>query len=97
MSALKTLQVNKRAVRKAMTTALRSLSQPDINAQCEPFKIIFLTSILDCCSHIAAEQVIRRVIDSPLFQSSRSISCYLSMPSGELNTSTLVSEILHTG
>ena len=51
MAALKTLQANKRAVRKAMTTVLRSLSQPDINAQCELFRIISLRSLWDCCSH----------------------------------------------
>ncbi|CAL1699705.1 unnamed protein product [Somion occarium] len=38
-----------------------------------------------------------QLISSPLFQRSRTVSCYLSMPSGEVDTSSLVMEILRTG
>ncbi|KAF5379056.1 hypothetical protein D9615_005994 [Tricholomella constricta] len=41
--------------------------------------------------------VAARVLSLPSFQRSRSVSCYLSMPSGELDTSSLVSEILARG
>ncbi|KAG6850127.1 hypothetical protein H0H93_000749 [Arthromyces matolae] len=41
--------------------------------------------------------VVARVLDLPAFQHSRSVSCYLSMPSGELDTSPLISEILGRG
>ncbi|KAF8068929.1 5-formyltetrahydrofolate cyclo-ligase [Lyophyllum atratum] len=41
--------------------------------------------------------VTARVLSLPSFQKCRSVSCYLSMPSGELDTSSLVSEILARG
>lgn len=44
-----------------------------------------------------SEQVLRRLLDAPFFQSSRSVSCYLSMPTGELDTSSLVTEIIRAG
>jgi len=44
-----------------------------------------------------SEQVIRRLVDAPFFQRSDSVSCYLSMPSGELDTSSLVTEIIRSG
>ena len=46
---------------------------------------------------LPAEQVLRRLLDAPFFQSSRSVSCYLSMPTGELDTSSLVAEIIRAG
>lgn len=44
-----------------------------------------------------AEEVVQRLISSPFFQKSKNMSCYLSMPSGELDTSSLVTEILRSG
>ncbi|KAJ6557951.1 hypothetical protein B0H19DRAFT_124100 [Mycena capillaripes] len=38
-----------------------------------------------------------RVLSLPSFVQSKSISCYLSMPSGEIDTSSLVREILRSG
>ena len=37
------------------------------------------------------------VVNSTLFQTSKCISCYLSMPNGELDTAPLVSAILAAG
>ncbi|KAJ8082818.1 hypothetical protein PM082_008674 [Marasmius tenuissimus] len=37
------------------------------------------------------------VLALPIFQNSQRISCYLSMPSGEVDTSSIVSEILKSG
>ncbi|GJE94808.1 5-formyltetrahydrofolate cyclo-ligase [Phanerochaete sordida] len=44
-----------------------------------------------------SEQVVRRLLDAPFFQSSDSVSCYLSMPTAELDTSSLVAEIIRSG
>ena len=52
--------------------------------------------VLTADSH-PAELVVKRLINSPLFQRSNSVSCYLSMPSGELDTSSLVTEIIRSG
>ncbi|GLB42341.1 putative nagb rpia CoA transferase-like protein [Lyophyllum shimeji] len=41
--------------------------------------------------------VVARILELPSFQKSRSVSCYLSMPGGELDTSSLVLEILARG
>ncbi|KAG7095361.1 hypothetical protein E1B28_006120 [Marasmius oreades] len=38
-----------------------------------------------------------KVLELPHFRQSQNISCYLSMPSGELDTSDIVSEILKCG
>ncbi|EPS94067.1 hypothetical protein FOMPIDRAFT_1033497 [Fomitopsis schrenkii] len=38
-----------------------------------------------------------RVLASPYFARSQSVSCYLSMPSGEVDTSALISAILRSG
>ncbi|KAJ6478736.1 5-formyltetrahydrofolate cyclo-ligase [Mycena vitilis] len=38
-----------------------------------------------------------RVLSLPAFVQSTSVSCYLSMPSGEIDTSSLVREILRSG
>ena len=45
----------------------------------------------------AARAVTDAVVNSTLFQASKSISCYLSMPNGELDTGPLVSAILAAG
>ncbi|KZT01215.1 5-formyltetrahydrofolate cyclo-ligase [Laetiporus sulphureus 93-53] len=37
------------------------------------------------------------VLASPFFRRSNTVSCYLSMPAGEVDTSALVSAILHSG
>ncbi|KAL6299223.1 hypothetical protein BKA93DRAFT_807745 [Sparassis latifolia] len=44
-----------------------------------------------------SQVITERVLASPFFQTSQTISCYLSMPSGEVDTSALVSGILRAG
>lgn len=39
----------------------------------------------------------KRLVNSSFFQKSNNVSCYLSMPSGELDTSSLVTEIIQSG
>ncbi|KAF7326013.1 5-formyltetrahydrofolate cyclo-ligase [Mycena kentingensis (nom. inval.)] len=41
--------------------------------------------------------VTKRVLALPCFTQAKSVSCYLSMPSGEVDTSSLAREILRTG
>ncbi|KAI0048487.1 nagb/rpia/CoA transferase-like protein [Auriscalpium vulgare] len=44
-----------------------------------------------------SRQIADRVLSSPWFQRSRTVSCYLSMPTGEVDTAPLVHEILRLG
>ncbi|TFY77692.1 hypothetical protein EWM64_g6319 [Hericium alpestre] len=44
-----------------------------------------------------SRRITERILASPFFLKSRSVSCYLSMPTGEPDTAPLVSEILRTG
>jgi 5-formyltetrahydrofolate cyclo-ligase len=46
---------------------------------------------------ILAQAITTRVLSSPFFHQCKSVSCYLSMPSGEVDTSSLVSHILRAG
>ncbi|KAG6841046.1 hypothetical protein C0991_002354 [Blastosporella zonata] len=71
------LKAQKRALRKALSATLKSLSSSAIQEQ--------------------SQAVTARVLTLPAFQRSKSISCYLSMPSGELDTAVLISEILGHG
>ncbi|KAE9407898.1 5-formyltetrahydrofolate cyclo-ligase [Gymnopus androsaceus JB14] len=71
---LSTIQSQKRALRKSMSTALRSL---------DPL------SVMEQSRAVAAQ-----VLALPAFQGCKNVSCFLSMPLGELDTSEIVAEIL---
>ncbi|KAH9833197.1 5-formyltetrahydrofolate cyclo-ligase [Rhodofomes roseus] len=74
---MSTLQAQKKALRKAMATRLRSLPVSDVQQQ--------------------SRMIADRVLASPHFARSQCVSCYLSMPSGEVDTTSLVSAILRSG
>ncbi|KAG1747370.1 hypothetical protein EDB19DRAFT_1686972 [Suillus lakei] len=65
---------NKRALRKAITTTLRELSQSDIQSQ--------------------SQAITEKVLSLPAFQQCKTVSCYLSMPAGEVQTTALILNIL---
>lgn len=44
-----------------------------------------------------SKEIAARVLALPAFQASKAVSCYLSMPTGEVDTSSLVLEILRAG
>ncbi|PCH35410.1 5-formyltetrahydrofolate cyclo-ligase [Wolfiporia cocos MD-104 SS10] len=44
-----------------------------------------------------SQMAVGRVLAAPFFAQSTNVSCYLSMPAGELETAALVSEILRAG
>ncbi|KAL4254597.1 5-formyltetrahydrofolate cyclo-ligase [Abortiporus biennis] len=46
---------------------------------------------------VQSQEVVSRVIASPFFRDSRTVSCYLNMPDGEVDTSNLVASILQAG
>jgi len=50
-----------------------------------------------CVCVCAALAVTKAVLQLPVFQRSKHVSCYLSMPTGELDTTLLVKEILNAG
>ncbi|KAG6808903.1 hypothetical protein H0H92_002403 [Tricholoma furcatifolium] len=90
-SALVSLRAQKKSLRKAISATLKSLPAAAIEEQStEDHKDLSSLSF-------AARAVTARVLSLPAFQNSQSICCYLSMPSGELDTSILVSEILRQG
>ncbi|OAX41630.1 5-formyltetrahydrofolate cyclo-ligase [Rhizopogon vinicolor AM-OR11-026] len=65
---------NKKALRKAMTTALRELPQSDVQSQ--------------------SQAITEKVLSLPAFQECKTVSCYLSMPAAEVQTTSLISNIL---
>lgn len=65
---------NKRALRKAITTTLRELSQSDIQSQ--------------------SQAIAEKVLSLPAFQQCKTVSCYLSMPAAEVQTTSLILNIL---
>jgi len=72
-----TLRNNKKLMRKAMASILRSIPEPEVQAQ--------------------SLAVVRHLLTSPSFRQCETVSCYLSMSSGEVDTSSLVTEILRAG
>lgn len=44
-----------------------------------------------------ASEIVRRVLSAPWFDKATTISCYLSMPAGEVDTSEIASAILRSG
>ncbi|KAG2154180.1 uncharacterized protein EDB93DRAFT_186713 [Suillus bovinus] len=65
---------NKRALRKAITTTLRELSQSDIQSQ--------------------SQAITEKVLSLSAFQQCKTVSCYLSMPAAEVQTTSLILNIL---
>ena len=46
---------------------------------------------------LSASEIVRRVLSAPWFDKATTISCYLSMPAGEVDTSVIASAVLHSG
>ena len=46
---------------------------------------------------VAAHAVVGRLGSLPVFQQATSLSCYLSMPSGEVDTTCVVVDVLESG
>jgi hypothetical protein len=46
---------------------------------------------------LSASEIVRRVISAPWFDEATTISCYLSMPAGEVDTSAIAPAILNSG
>ncbi|CCL98229.1 uncharacterized protein FIBRA_00223 [Fibroporia radiculosa] len=58
---------------------------------------ISLRSLSPSDLHHQSQIIVDRVLASPLFLHSKNVSCYLSMPTGEVETSALASAILRAG
>ena len=95
--ATSSLTSRKRALRKSLSSVLRALSQDDIRSQCNyrvnltPIEIP-MTQLL-----LLASAIIARVLSAPWFDKATNVSCYLSMPTGEVDTSSMASAIVHSG
>ncbi|KAF9233191.1 hypothetical protein BU15DRAFT_54244 [Melanogaster broomeanus] len=68
------LQSSKKALRKAMTSTLRDLTQSDLQSQ--------------------SEAIVAKVLALPAFKSCKTVCCYLSMPTAEVQTTPLIMNIL---
>ena len=98
MAMAASLTTRKRALRSSLTSTLRALPQDDVSTQCEymhhlmgkglPLIFLYLFS---------ANAVLGRVLSAPWFSNATTISCYLSMPVGEVDTSAIVAAILNSG
>ena len=85
----------KKALRASMKKTLDALSPPEISHQCK--LICSLWQAKECLFSYTARLATARLMSHPTFQTARVVSCYLSMPSGELDTSDLVRSILKAG
>jgi len=102
-----TLKVQKKALRKAVAATLNALTSSAVEEQCGWFLFHGLKKVLCCSSHNrlsflsplseTARAVTERVLSLPAIRDCNSISCYLSMQSGEVNTSAIVDTILRSG
>lgn len=96
MSTIQSLKIQKRALRKAIGSKLSAIPTQSIHEQCN---VASLFSRLPGwhADSTTAYSIIQRLGSFPAFSRSKSLSCYLSMPSGEVDTSSLVSQILDSG
>jgi hypothetical protein len=98
--ATSSLTSRKRALRKSLSSVLRALSQDDVRAQCnyrvaspaDPQRYTMTTLFL-----LLASAILARVLSAPWFDKATTVSCYLSMPAGEVDTTALTSSILQSG
>lgn len=83
---------NKRALRKAITTTLRELSQSDIQSQCDSQILCWAIDMTNMLRE--AQAITEKVLSLPAFQECKTVSCYLSMPAAEVQTNSLILNIL---
>jgi 5-formyltetrahydrofolate cyclo-ligase len=98
-TAIASLTSRKRALRKSLSSILRALSQDDVSAQCD-YRTKSHAAQRDSndihfCS--LASAIVGRVLSAPWFNEATTISCYLSMPTGEVDTSAIVAGIVRSG
>ena len=87
------VKTQKLALRKAITVSLRQLGSADVEQQCE-MNSLSMNSIL--ISYVA-EAITTQLLALPAFKTCRTVSCYLSMPTAEAGTSTIVNAIFQSG
>jgi hypothetical protein len=46
---------------------------------------------------LSASEIVQRVLSAPWFDKATTISCYLSMPAGEVETSVIASAVFRSG
>jgi|SRR5882724_3151495 len=93
---MSTVVACKRKLRASLRTKLKSLLTSDIEAQCA-FVLLDSSQCVLFTYGTQAKLVAAQVRANPGFKRAQTISCYLSMPSGELDTSYLVRSILESG
>jgi len=94
MASSVAVKTQKLALRKAITVSLRQLGSADVEQQCKMNSVSTVHSIL---TSYVAEAITTQLLALPAFQTCRTISCYLSMPTAEAGTSTIVNAIFQSG
>ena len=79
----------KRQLRKEVQQTLKTLKNADIVEECLYYLMNLINSIANRCS--------RRLSQLPQFIQSRNVSIYLSMPSGELQTNSILEKAFQLG
>jgi 5-formyltetrahydrofolate cyclo-ligase len=103
MATLSSLRTQKKELRKAVSATLQLLSIPNLEEQCKydngvtAPQISWVDGLYNRITYFLAKAIAANVLSLPSFNLSRSVSCYLSMPSGEADTASLVSEVLSRG
>ncbi|KAF9449290.1 5-formyltetrahydrofolate cyclo-ligase [Macrolepiota fuliginosa MF-IS2] len=77
-----------------------SMLQSTLKAQKRALRNAIVQNLAAIAPQKVQEQthgIVNRLASFPAFQHAESLSCYLSMPSGEVDTTSLVSEVLKSG
>jgi 5-formyltetrahydrofolate cyclo-ligase len=79
----------KRQLRREIQQSLKQLTDSEVIEECS-YTLLRLTNIL-------ATRCARRLFQLPQFNQSRNVSIYLSMPSGELQTTSILEKAFQSG
>jgi hypothetical protein len=104
-TAAQILKAQKKSLRKAVAATLSELSPAVLEDQCKLFLYISIYLRKDVHDYVlnflfmitVARAITTRVLALPPFKRCSTISCYLSMPSGEARTAAIAESILQLG
>jgi 5-formyltetrahydrofolate cyclo-ligase len=91
-----TIKSAKAALRKSMRQRLANLTSESLTAQCASHSTDWIVYI-EALGISVASAVTRHITSHPAFQKSKCVACYLSMPTGEIQTDDIVDAVLGQG
>jgi len=98
MTSIQAVRTAKKSLRKSVAQILSSLTTEQILKQCElPILFFFLCVSHSCSLSLAASIVTQSILKSPIYANATSVSIYVSMESGEIDTDQLCRHALNQG